>query len=323
MTNSFADRFRNNSRIQTSSSDLPEFPGMFVMANGNSGALGVGSDTKTANSIKNIEFITHFTMSRLVFQPKKEERYSTNYVVSGEKMPYVLDYKGHSYIGDSLKDIRNQLGLDDRMIKYQQIFIGYAVNVNDTAVKNAQAIWYVSRGNNAYQLNNKLNEFGSLTARTLIKLTNNQTVYKNTSGGTNYVLDVDITEFDESKVEGFLTWAGSLTEKLEQYRLDMIEASENVVQAAKEAEQKQATMTQPGNVWMPQDQPAQQPMPSQSAPANPFDGPQNVAPTNNAPANPFGGQTQVTPNTQSTNLAPVSPFDMGDEIVIEDDALPF
>lgn len=319
MTNSFADRFRNNARIQTSSSDLPEFPGMFVMANGTSGALGVGKDTKTANSIKNIEFITHFTMSRLVFQPNRDERYSTNYVVSGENIPYVLDYKGHSYIGDSLKDIRNQLGLEDHMIKYQQIFVGYAVNVNDRPAKSAQAIWYVSRGNNAYQLNNKLNEFGSLTARTLIKLSNNQTIYKNNSGGTNYVLDVDISEIAETKVDDFLKWTGNLTDKLEQYRLDMVEASKNVVQTAKEAEQKQVAMTQPGNIWMPQEQHAPQSVPSQpaqetqSAPANPFGGQQVPE---QAPANPF-------PSGQSNNQAPADPFGSGDEIVIEDDDLPF
>lgn len=304
MTNSFADRFRNNSRIQTSSSDLPEFPGMFVMANGTSGELGMGSDTQSANSVKNIRFITHFTMSRLVFQPNRDERYSTNYVVAGEKIPYVLDYKGHSYIGDSLKDIRNQLGLDDHMIKYQQIFIGYAVNVNDMAVKNAQAIWYVSRGNNAYQLNNKLNEFGALTARTMINLINNKSVYKNNSGGTNYVLDIDITEFDGSKAESFLTWAGYLTEKIEQYRLDMIEASKNVVQSARAAEQKQVAMSQPGNIWTPQEQLTQaEPTPLVNAPVT------------EAPTNHFNGQ--------SNNQASTNPFGSGDEIVIDDDDLPF
>lgn len=322
MTTSFADRFRNNARIQTSSSDLPEFPGMFVMASGQSGSLGIGSDVKTVNSITNIEFITHFTMNRLAFKPNKDETFNTNYVIAGEKTPYVLDYKGHSYIADSRKDLIYQLGLDEDMLKQQQIFVGYAVNANRQKVPTAQAIWYVSRGNNAYRLNEKLKDFGSLTARTLINVINNREEYKNKAGGTNFVLDFEITEFPEEKTENFLTWSDQISQKIEQYRLEMITASQNIVNAAKEAQQHELEAKQQpqGNVWGQQGQPTQQPQ--YTAPSQPSRSAQQQA-----PANPFGSQQQAPTNLlmsgQPSNQAPANPFGGGDEIVIDDDDLPF
>lgn len=328
MTNLFADRFRNNSRIQTSSSDLPEFPGMFVMASGQSGSFGIGSDVQTANTLTNLQFITHFTMNRLTFKPNQNETFNTNYVIAGEKMPYVLDYKGHSYIGDSRRDLNHQLGLDDGMLKQQQIFVGYAVNANGQKMPTAQAIWYVSRGNNAYRLNEKLKDFGSLTARTLINVINNHEEYKNKAGGTNFVLDFEITEFPEEKTENFLQWSAQISQKIEQYRLDMITASQNIVNAAKEAQkheleakQQASSMQQPqGNVWGPQGQTMQQPQ--YTAPSQPSQSTQQQA-----PANPFGSQQQASTNPlmagQPSNQAPANPFGGGDEIVIDDDDLPF
>lgn len=314
MTNPFAERLRNNDRIETTSSELPSFPGMFTAFNGNSGAFSMmapGSDIKDAQDVKSMQFITHFTMTRLKFSPTQNEKYLSNYVIGGENIPYLMTYNGVNYIANTGKEMAAQLGLrDTSLIKQEQVYVGYIVNLDGAAQPQARAVWYVSRGVNAYLLNDALKDNGGLQARTLIKMSSNGATRKNNSGGTNMVLDFDVSQLSEEKVDSFIKWSDNAAQIIEQYRLDMIEASNRLVDAARNMPNDPeaaflANATQysaPAAPVTPQGMPQQAPT---SFPAN------NAPMQQNAPVqgvNPFTGQPIGAPSQ---------------EVVIDEDDLPF
>lgn len=270
MTSTFAERLRNNDRIQTTTSELPPFPGQFTAFNGNSGKFSImqpGSNLSDASDINSLQFITHFVMTRLKYTPDATTKTLSNYVIAGEDTPYVMTVDGITHVADSGKQMAVKLGADANKLKQEQVFVGYIVNLDGEANGIAEPVWYVSRGVNAYLLNEAMNNYGQLSARTLIKVTAKGTTRTNDSGGTNMVLDFEISDIPEEKIDGFIKWSESAAQTIEQYRLDMISASERIVEAA-----KSATTPAPQVVITSGGQPTAQQQPAKVQGINPFTG---------------------------------------------------
>jgi len=227
----FAERMRKNERISTNNSVLPPFPGMFLAFNASEGKFSImepGADFSEANDIKSITILPHFMMNRVKWTRGTDEKALSNYVVTDteERQPYVITIDGETYTAETMMELKQQIVLgQNEQLKQEEIYVGYATALDDVPQKKPLVVWYVSRGVNAYVLNDAID--GDLTGRSIIKLENKGTTRKNNSGSINKVLDFKVDEIAEDKVEGMLKWVSqdSSDKIVEAYRDDMINAA--------------------------------------------------------------------------------------------------
>lgn len=204
----YEQELRNGEDLSARSSNLPDFPGRMLAYNGNSGKLGIlvpGEFDKT-EQIDSIKFISAFVMKRLkYFTNNGKDSVTSSYVVGKEKMEYRMVVDGVTHTAATKKDMVASLGLENpKDLQMQTIFIGFAAQINGTKLNAAEPIWYVSKGVNAALLNEEIEAQGTgkLNTRTMIKLIANRTEYANTNGGTNIVLDFEVDEVPDDRVQG-------------------------------------------------------------------------------------------------------------------------
>ncbi|WP_270621858.1 hypothetical protein [Weissella viridescens] len=227
----YAERFNNNDSIETSTSSLPAFPGRMVMYNNNTGTLALvvqGQDVATAQEVHSIKLAVDFTMTRLKYRQGQDMSENSNYVVTGEKNPFKLTVMNKTYVAKSKREMLEQMQLNSgETLSQEVIYVGYIVAIDGQPCPVAEPVWYVSRGINAWRLNDELQAIGGLTMQTMINLIANKEQYKNSNGGTNLVLSFETNNLDDSKKSGFVNWVtkdGS-TQKVADYKEAMIKAT--------------------------------------------------------------------------------------------------
>lgn len=231
----YTDRFNNNEPIETMTSSLPAFPGRMVMYNNNTGVLSLivpGQSVDTAQEIHSLKFATDFTMTRLKYRQGQELSENSNYVVDGENTSFKLTVSNKTYTAKSKKEMVQQMQLAaGESISQETIYVGYIVSIDGTASQVAEPVWYVSRGINAWRLNDELKAIDGLKMQTMIQLIANKETYKNNNGGTNLVLTFDVNNLAQDKAQGFLAWVtqdGS-TRVVADYKNAMIDATKEGV----------------------------------------------------------------------------------------------
>ena len=231
---SYAERLKNNEAIQTSTASGPQFPGAMLSANGQTGEfsyIGVGKDFKDAIEINSVAMIVDFAMTRIKYRQGSDVTVTSNYVVAGEKTPYAITLSGVTYVGNTKKELTGKIQLQpNESLSQETIYIGYPATINGEAQKTAEPIWYVSRGVNAWRLNDTLNEAGGLTAATLLTITNNKEKFKNQNNGTNFVLTFAAQQIDESRIDAMGSWidASGAADTVENYKAEMIAESNRI-----------------------------------------------------------------------------------------------
>lgn len=227
----YKERFNNNDAIETSASSLPAFPGRMIMYNNNTGTLGLvlqGQDVGSAQEVHSIKLAVDFTMTRLKYRQGQEVSENSSYVVTGEKNPFRLNVLNKTYVAKTKREMLEQMQLNSgETLSQEVIYVGYIVAIDGKPCSVAEPVWYVSRGINAYRLNDELQAIGGLTMQTMINLIANKEKYKNNNGGTNLVLSFETNNLDESKKDGFVEWVtkdGS-TQKVAEYKEAMIKAT--------------------------------------------------------------------------------------------------
>lgn len=227
----YTERFNNNDAIETSISRLPTFPGRTIMYNSNTGILSLvvqGQDVDTAQEVHSIKLAIDFTMTRLKYRQGQELSENSTYVVTGENNPFKLTVLNKTYTAKSKREMVEQMQLGPgETLNQEVIYVGYIVSIDGQACPVAEPVWYVSRGVNAWRLNDELNAIGGLTMQTMINLIANKEQYKNNNGGTNLVLSFETNNLTESQKEGFVNWVtkdGS-TQKVADYKEAMIKVT--------------------------------------------------------------------------------------------------
>lgn len=242
----YAERFNNNETVETMASSLPAFPGRMVMYNNNTGVLSLivpGQDLKTAQEVHSIKFATDFTMTRLKYRQGQDMSENSNYVIAGENNPFKLTVMNKTYVAKNKKEMVQQMQLSSgESISQEVIYVGYIVSIDGQASPVAEPVWYVSRGINAWRLNDELQAIGGLTMQTMIQMSANKESYKNNNGGTNLVLTFEVNNLNDDKKDGFINWAikdGS-TQTVANYKEAMIAATneENTEPIAIESNQE-------------------------------------------------------------------------------------
>lgn len=232
----YAERLKNNQAIETMAGTGPQLNGAMLSANGQTGEfsyIGIGKKFDEAVEIKSVSLVVDFAMTRIKYRHGSDMTVTSNYVVAGQKTPYSITIGGVTYVGQTKKELSGKMQLKDgESLSQETIYIGYPATIDGEAQATAEPIWYVSRGINAWRMNDTLNEAGGLTAATLLTITNNRSKFKNASGGMNFVLDYSAQQIDESRIQSMGDWidASGAADVVEKYKNDMIAESNRISQ---------------------------------------------------------------------------------------------
>lgn len=239
----YTNRFNNNESIETTATSMPNFPGRMVMYNNNTGVLSLivpGQNMQTAQEVQSLKFATDFTMTRLKYRQGQDVSENSNYVIEGDHNPFVLNVMNKTYTAKNKREMVQKMQLQSgESISQEVIYIGYIVSIDGEPSQSAEPVRYVSRGINAYRLNDEIQAIGGLKMQTMIHLIANKEPYKNNNGGTNLVLTFDVNNLDKDKAQGFLSWVtkdGS-TQLVDDYKRSLISMTKETNESDQSAEQ--------------------------------------------------------------------------------------